>query len=40
MTPPLLRAEEAGEWLRLAARDLRIAELALGDVVPLIGEAL
>jgi HEPN domain-containing protein len=40
MTPPLLRAEEVREWLRLAARDLRMAELALGDVVPLIAEAL
>lgn len=37
MTP---RAEEAREWLRLAGRDLRMADLALGDAVPLVGEAL
>jgi hypothetical protein len=40
ITPPLLRAEEARERLRLAARDLRMADLALADTVPLIGEAL
>jgi len=40
MTPPLLRAEEARERLRLAARDLSMADLALADTVPLIGEAL
>lgn len=37
---PLLRSEETREWLRLAARDLRVAELALGDSDPLINEAL
>ena len=40
MMRPLSRAEEAREWLRLAARDLRVVELALGDVIPLVGEAL
>jgi HEPN domain-containing protein len=40
MTRPLSRAEEARERLRLAGRDLRVAELALADVSPLIGEAL
>ena len=33
-------SEEAREWLRLAARDLRLAELALKDAPPLTGEAL
>jgi HEPN domain-containing protein len=36
----LLPSQEASEWLRLAARDLRLAELALADVPPLAGEAL
>ena len=40
MMPPLFHAEEAREWLLLAARDLRMADLALGDAAPLIGEAL
>ncbi len=40
MTPPPLRVEEAREWLRLATRDLRVAELALRDTPPLVGEAL
>ena len=40
MTPPLFRAEEAREWLRVAARDLRMADLALADAPPLVGEAL
>ncbi len=40
MTPPSLRAEEAREWLAMAARDLRMADLALADRVPLTGEAL
>lgn len=40
MRPRESRAEETDEWLRLAARDLRVAELALHDAEPLIGEAL
>ena len=38
--PPLFRDEEAREWLAIAARDLRVSELALGDSPPLIREAL
>ncbi len=40
MKPPPFRAEEAREWLRLAARDLRMSELALADTAPLTGESL
>jgi len=41
MRPPsLFPSQEASEWLRLAARDIRLAELALGDTPPLAGEAL
>ena len=40
MTPPLFPNEEAREWLRVAARDLRLAELALQDTPPLTGEGL
>ena len=36
----LFPSQEAHEWLRLAARDIRLAELALGDSPPLVGEAL
>lgn len=36
----LFPSQEAHEWLRLAARDIRLAELALGDAPPLAGEAL
>jgi hypothetical protein len=34
MTPPLFPLQESREWLAIAARDLRLAELALA------GEAL
>ena len=40
MTPPLYPVEEAREWLRTAAEDLRLAELALDDSPPLTGGAL
>jgi len=40
MTPPLFPLQEALEWLAIAARDLRLAELALADQPPLAGEAL
>ena len=41
MRPPtLFPSQESSEWLRLAARDIRLAELALGDVPPLAWEAL
>jgi HEPN domain-containing protein len=41
MKPPhLFPLQEAHEWLRLAWRDIRLAELALGDNPPLLGEAL
>ena len=40
MTPPLFPAEEAQQWLASAARDLRLAELALANMPPLAGEAL
>jgi HEPN domain-containing protein len=33
-------AEETREWLRLAASDLRMAELGLNDVPPVVGGAL
>jgi HEPN domain-containing protein len=36
----LFPSQEASEWLRLAARDIRLAELAPGDAPPLAGEAL
>lgn len=37
-TPP--HAEETREWLRLAASDLRMAELGLNDDPPVVGGAL
>jgi HEPN domain-containing protein len=40
MTPPLFPLHESLEWLAIAARDLRLAELALADQPPLAGEAL
>jgi HEPN domain-containing protein len=40
MTPPLFPVQEALEWLRIAARDIRLAELALADEPALAGEAL
>ena len=41
MKPPhLFPLQEAFERLRLASRDIRLAELALGDDPPLAGEAL
>jgi HEPN domain-containing protein len=40
MTPPLFSLQESLEWLAIAARDLRLAELALADQPPLAGEAL
>ena len=40
MTQPLFPSQEGLEWLRVAARDIRLAELALGDSPPLAGEAL
>jgi HEPN domain-containing protein len=40
MTPPLFPTQEAIEWLAAAARDIRLAELALDDDPPLAGEAL
>ena len=40
MTPPLFPTQEALEWLAAAARDIRLAELALDDNPPLVGEAL
>ena len=40
MTPPrLFPSQEALEWLRIASRDIRLAELALADNPPLAGEA-
>jgi HEPN domain-containing protein len=32
--------QECRAWLRIAAREIRLAELALGDKPPLPGEAL
>ena len=41
MTPPrLFPSLEALEWLRIAARDIRLAELALADNPPMAGGAL
>jgi HEPN domain-containing protein len=40
MTPPLFPLQESREWLRIAARDVRLAELPLNDVPPMPGEAL
>lgn len=40
MTPPPFPNEEARAWLDAAQRDLRLADLALGDVPPMAGEAL
>src|SRR5438034_1372930 len=40
MTPPLYPVEEAREWLRTAAEDLRLAELALNASPPMPGGAL
>ena len=38
MTQPLFPSQEGLEWLRVAARDIRLAELALGDSPPLAAE--
>jgi hypothetical protein len=38
MTRPLFPLQESLEWLAIAARDLRLAELALSDQPPLAGE--
>ena len=40
MTQPLFPLQEAREWLAIAARDIRLAELALDDTPPMPGEAL
>jgi len=40
MNPENARREEAGEWLRVAGDDLRLAETALTLVPPITGLAL
>jgi len=40
MTQPSFRAEEAGEWLKVASADLRLATLALEADPPIVGLAL